>query len=438
LINRFTAGEATGLAVQQVEGLVRTAIFKPATALVGFLLQAAAERIEAASQPKAGETCKGLVELQVQCLFGTFSLRRLYYYHPGKKGGHYPADTGLGLEIGYTPALARLIAVEGADEIYDKAQFHLREAGGLEVDARQIQRVVQRIGPEAHSWHQEREIPPHPQTAGAKLEPASIMYASADGTGIPMRQSELSGRKGKQPDGSAKTRQVYLGCIFTQHGRDEKGHPVRDYNSTSYVSHLGPIDEFAPMLRREALRRGMGNATHVVFLVDGAEGLECRGRNYFLGCTQIVDFYHAMEHASCVLVAGLGSKEHPDFKARLHQWAKSLLRNGVNKLVAKARLEWQGKSQAAAVEEELGYFIRNAPRMQYGTFRKAGFFIGSGVVEAGCKTVIGSRCKQSGMHWGLPGAQYVLALRCIHASRRLDDFWAHRLNTKSIPTAHAA
>jgi hypothetical protein len=67
--------------------------------------------------------------------------------------------------------------------------------------------------------------------------------------------------------------------------------------------------------------------------------------------------------------------------------------------------------------------------MQYGTFRRQGFFIGSGVIEAGCKTVIGSRCKQSGMFWGEPGAENILAFRCIHASRRLDEFWHDRLNS---------
>ena len=437
MIERFTATAPTGQGVQQIEGLVRTALFKPATALVGFLLQAAAERIEAAYRPTPGEGAKGFVVLQVQCLFGTFPLRRQYYYHPGKKCGHYPADTGLGLEVSYTPALARLMALEGAEGIYEKAQLHLREVGGIEVEARQIHRVVDRIGPEAHTWQQERELTP-PAASPAKVEPAPIMYASADGTGIPMRTSELVGRKGKQPDGTAKTRQVYLGCVFTQHGRDEQGHPVRDYNSTSYVSHLGPIDEFAPLLRREALRRGMGNATHVVFLVDGAEGLECLGRDYFPGCTQIVDFYHAMEHASDVLVALLRSKDHPDFKTRLHRWAKTLLKNGVTKLIAQARLEAKGTSKASAVEKELGYFIHNTPRMQYRTYREAGFFIGSGVVEAGCKTVIGSRCKQSGMHWSVPGAQHVLALRCIAASGRLDDFWKYRLSNRAQPLPKAA
>ncbi len=70
------------------------------------------------------------------------------------------------------------------------------------------------------------------------------------------------------------------------------------------------------------------------------------------------------------------------------------------------------------MEKELAYFVNNAERMQYGTFRRKGFFIGSGVIEAGCKTVIGARCKQSGMFWSEPGAENVLALRCIHSSRR--------------------
>lgn len=72
--------------------------------------------------------------------------------------------------------------------------------------------------------------------------------------------------------------------------------------------------------------------------------------------------------------------------------------------------------------------MNNVERMQYGTFRKRGYFIGLGVVEAGCKTIIGARCKQSGMFWSEAGAENVLALRCIHSSRRLNLFWNHRLN----------
>jgi hypothetical protein len=247
-----------------------------------------------------------------------------------------------------------------------------------------------------------------------------------------MRKAELEGRAGKQPDGSAKTRSAYLGCVFTQHKCDEKGHPVRDYESTTYVSSMGPLEEFGPMLRQEAIRRGLGQAKKVVLLIDGAPGLENTGKLNFRDAIQIVDFWHGTDHAGQVVEALLGSKEHPEYEARRSRWVRRLLGNGVENLIKETRQEGAGKPQAEAVEDELGYFVHNVERMKYRTFRRQGFFIGSGVIEAGCKTVIGSRCKQSGMFWGEPGAENVLALRCIHASRRLDAFWKERLN------AHAA
>jgi hypothetical protein len=425
---RFQADALNGLAVQQLEVLVRTALFKSASALIGFLLQDAADRCDAAYHPAPGQQCKGRVRMRVDGIFGSFELERDYYYHPAKKQGHYPADVALGLEAGHTPALARLVCLEGADESsYQKAEDHLRETGGIQVSARQIQRLVQHVGEPAQKWQQREAPQPEP---GSKAAP--VFYISADASGVPMRPEELKGRAGQQPDGTAKTRMAYLGCVFTQHQRDEEGHPIRDYQSTTYVSSFASIDEFGPQLRQEAIRRGLPLARQVVLLIDGANGLAKMGKLCFKDAIQIVDFYHALEHAGRVLVGLLGSKEHPDYKSGLRRWAKQLLKDRVESLIAHARAECAGQSRAAAVEAALGYFVQNVSRMQYGTFRRQGFFVGSGVVEAGCKTVIGARCKQSGMFWGEPGAENVLALRCIHASRRLDQFWKERLN------AHAA
>ena len=412
-----------GHAVAQLEVLVRTAVFKSANALVGWLLQRAADRIDAHYQPNARQTRKGRETIGVQGIFGSFKLERDYYYHEGKDQGHYPVDAALGLEVGYTPALAKLVCLEGADEpTYLKAERHLAQTGGIAVSARQIQRVVQRVGGSAQIW-QERQAHPGPCDA-------PILYVSADGTGVPMVAEELTGRRGKQADGTAKTRQVYLGCVFTQHRTDEKGRPVRDDEATTYVSSFKAIEAFGPLLRQEAIRRGMGSAGKVVVLIDGAAGLENMGRLCFKDGLQIVDFFHALEHAGLVLDALIG-KTHPDYKKRLRRWAKRLLKDKVQALIKETRKECLGKPQAAAVEQALGYFVRNVTRMQYGTFRAAGYFIGSGVVEAGCKTVIGGRCKQSGMFWSESGAENILALRCIHSSRRLEDFWKYRLNAQA-------
>jgi hypothetical protein len=334
-MERFQASEPNGVAVQQLEVLVRAAVFRSANAVVAYLLQRAADRIDATYQPKPRQQYKGRVGLQVDTLFGSFGLERDYYYHESKKEGHYPADAALGLENGHTPALTRLMCLEGADETsYQKAEQHLEETGGIRVCARQIQRMVQRVGAAAQKW-QEREAQP-----GGRAVP--IMYVSADGTGVPMRKEELAERSGKQPDGSAKTRLAYLGCIFTQHKTDEEGHPVRDYESTTYVSSFGPIDQFGPCLRQDAIRRGLALALQVVLLIDGAEGLANMGRLCFSGAIQIVDFYHALEHAGKVLAALLGSKEHPEYKARLGRWAKSLLNDKVEQLIAQTRQECAG------------------------------------------------------------------------------------------------
>jgi hypothetical protein len=334
----------------------------------------------------------------------------------------------LGLEGGNTPALARLVCLEGADEeSYQKAEEHLRETGGIAMSSRQIQRLAQQVGVGAQAWQEREAFKPLPES-----KPVPILYVSADATGVPMRKEELKDRPGKQPDGTAKTRSAYLGCVFTQHKTDEKGRPIRDYESTTYVSNLGPLDAFGPLLRQEAIRRGIGQAGKVVLLIDGAPGLENMGELNFRDALQIVDFYHGAEHAGKVVEALLGSKEHPQYKARRSRWVRRLLGNGVENLIKETRQECAGRAQAQAVEEQLRYFVNNTDRMQYRTFRRQGLFIGSGVIEAGCKTVIGSRCKRSGMFWGKPGAENILALRCIRSSRRLDQFWKERLN------AHAA
>jgi hypothetical protein len=409
-----------GIAVQRLELLVRTALRNPANELVGFLLQQAASQIDESYQPTPGECWKGSFPLQVSGIFGSFTLWRHYYYNPSSQQGHHPVDAILGLEGACTPALARLVCYEGAEgESFQTAQEHLLETGAIEVDPRQIQRIIQAMGPSARSWSQ-REAKPEPCDA-------KVMYVSADATGIPMRKSVLAGRKGKQPDGTAKTQAANLGCVFTQHTRDAKGHPIRDYNSTTYIGGMDRVEDLGLTLRREARRRGSGTAKEIVVLIDGAASLEHLGRINFPGCLQIVDFYHAMEHLALLTDALLG-KNHPDHKTQYNRWTKLLLKNGVEKIIEEARQQSEGKANAAAVESALGYFVRNVARMQYGTFRQKGYFIGSGVIEAGCKTLVGKRCKQSGMFWSEPGASNIIAMRCMIRSRQWDSFWKYRAN----------
>jgi len=76
--------------------------------------------------------------------------------------------------------------------------------------------------------------------------------------------------------------------------------------------------------------------------------------------------------------------------------------------------------------QQLRYFANHVSQMRYAEYREKKFFVGSGVVEAGCRTVIGERLKQSGMRWSVRGANALIALRCGILSGRFEDFWASR------------
>ena len=141
---------------------------------------------------------------------------------------------------------------------------------------------------------------------------------------------------------------------------------------------------------------------------------------------QIVDVWHAREH-----LWGLAAKLFPSDEKQRKRWAKKLIqklnRGRVESVVSELR---SFPTRNALLRGELriqaDYFERNRNRMRYPKFRKQGLFIGSGVIEAGCRTVIGSRLKQSGMLWTVRGANAIIALRCNRLSGKFEDYWASR------------
>lgn len=107
---------------------------------------------------------------------------------------------------------------------------------------------------------------------------------------------------------------------------------------------------------------------------------------------------------------------------------KDELKEGdVNKVIAAIqRLKPHHPSVGKEIEETLGYFEVNRGRMKYAEWIKQGLFVGSGVIEAGCKTIVGQRLKQSGMRWTVQGANSIIALRCCQISHRWEEFWENR------------
>jgi len=111
---------------------------------------------------------------------------------------------------------------------------------------------------------------------------------------------------------------------------------------------------------------------------------------------------------------------------KIHQ--KRLLHRGkIEKLVGALRsTESDNPEVAEKIRTEADYFERNAERMRYTKFRRQHLFVGSGVVEAGCKTVVASCLKRSGMFWTVRGANAILALRCCHLNGEFENYWESR------------
>ncbi len=406
--------------LEAVELGLREAIFRDLCKVLEELLSDPALPVpEDCSLP--GEKCHAARSKEMLTLFGPVPLSRNYYHAAAEQAGRVPLDRALGLWEGYSPGVVRLVCRAAARFPFETASDELKAYCGLEVEGRQMQRIAQEMGPRVREVQE--QLPPFKHESG----PIPIFYTAVDGTGVPMVPEELEGRVGKQPDGSAKTREVKLGCIFTQTTTDQEGLPLRDYQSTSYVAGFEAAADFMVRVRQEALRRRMAAAWLVVLLGDGAAWIWEQGQKCFPMAFQILDLYHALEHL-CALTKLL--EDPPEAaKALWRTWREQLLADEVAEVLCQARQRATNLTGQAAelAGKEIGYFENNQGRMLYGTYRALGFFYGSGVVEAGCKTLIGGRCKASGMRWSETGATHVLELRCSLYGNQFDQVW-DRLN----------
>ena len=363
-----------------------------------------------------GQHCHADRPCQVLSVFGSVTLRR-NYYHPPDPEGDFPLDRVLGLIGGCTPGAARLLGRTAAQLSYAESCQQLQELAGLTVEASQLQRLVQLLGPPAQDRLGELPGP----ASGAVPQ----FYVSVDGTGVPMIRTELAGRAGRAPDGQARTREIKLAALFTQTTRNAQGEPIRDPQSTTYLASFVSAEAFGPLVRRAALARGLAQAQRVIFLGDGAAWVWEIARTCFPQAVLILDYYHASQHVDA-LARAIYEEEDAAQNWSL-RWRSLIYDSELDVLLSEARAA-AAPTLTEAAQRELGYLERNRARMDYRHYREQGWFIGSGVVEAGCKRVIGQRLKQSGMFWRESGASAVASLRCaLLSAGGWDDLWSRPL-----------
>ena len=361
---------------------------------------------------------------------GPVEISRPYYLCPHCHNGRFPADVELDIEnTELSPGVRRMQAAVGQETPFDHGRQQMKLLADLEVTTKSVERTAEAIGADiAQGERQEigRAVQLDLPIILGKSVP--ILYVQMDGTGIPVVKKETLGRQGKTEGQPSHTREVKLGCVFTQTAWDKKGFPIRDPDSTIYSGAIETAEEFGKRIYVEAWKRGWSRAEKKVVMGDGAEWIWNLAEQHFPGAVQIVDLYHARQH-----LWDLARRLYPNNEAGQKAWMKlhqkRLLDKGkIEKLVAAIRSIHSTNSEVAdKIRIEADYFDRNADRMCYPKFRKQRLFVGSGVIEAGCKTVIGSRLKKSGMFWTVRGANAIIALRCCHLNGRFEDYWEQRL-----------
>jgi hypothetical protein len=361
---------------------------------------------------------------------GPAQVSRPYYWCPDCHAGQFPADVELDIEnTEFSPGVRRMQAMVGQDAPFDHGREQMKVLAGLEVTAKSVERTAEAIGADI-AQHEQREIQKAlqldlPVVAG---EPIPILYVQMDGTGVPVVKKETVGRPGKTEGQPAHTRGVKLGCVFTQTTWDKKGYPIRDPDSTTYTGAIEIAEEFGQRLYLEAWKRGWSRAQKKVVMGDGAEWIWNLAAEHFPGAIQIVDLFHARQH-----LWELARRLYPDDGGKQKGWMKVhqkrlLDRGKIERLVGLLRaIKSDNPEVAEKIRTEADYFERNAERMRYPKFRRQHLFVGSGVIEAGCKTVVASRFKKSGMFWTVRGANAILALRCSCLNHRFEDYWENRL-----------
>ena len=357
-------------------------------------------------------------------VLGPLRLGRAYYHCDACQTGVCPRDRMLGLQdTSLSPATTRMVGLVATSVSFAEASEWLGELAGVVVDPKQVERTAEALGCEVAA--DERGV--------VEAAPGAVptMYLGLDGTGVPVRKSEVEGRRGKQPDGSAKTREVKLATVWTAETRGADGLPERDPGSVSYSAAIesaasrgtDPLPSpFAQRAYREARRRGFDTAARRVVIGDGAEWIWNLAGEQFPAAIEIVDLYHAKGHLCDVAKAIYGAGT--DLAARWGKDRRDELDAGRVEAILTALHAHRDTCEEA--RKCIDYLTRNRHRMRYPEFRAWGLCVSSGVVEAGCKHAVGARLKRAGMHWTVTGANAIIALRCCKLSGRFEDFWERR------------
>jgi hypothetical protein len=353
---------------------------------------------------------------------------RAYYHCPHCGQGGFPGEEALQIVDHQTPAHREVVTLagmlhpfaEGAEQVLDRL-------AGLRAATSTVQRTTEAVGAEVARREAEGEtFQPEPAAWewSRDAQGRSVAYISIDATSVPQQGPHREKRDGRMPN---------VGAIFNPAPRKQKDRRDRQLWDVHYVAGLMSLPQMSVRLRQEVNAVGLGRAQVVIGLTDGGAGLEecLLSAVSGLGNEQIVfilDIHHARDHLVEFAKEWCADEESRRDQVRL--WAQRLMAEGGASLLRE--LESLDLSERSGSVQEgrrrlSGYVRNNLHRMDYPTYVKNGWQIGSGVIESACKTVVCRRMKQGGMRWREKGTDALCRLRSLYFSsdHRWQYFWSH-------------
>lgn len=348
-------------------------------------------------------------------LLGTIRLKRAYYHCPDCAKGTAPLDERLWIKgCRFSAAAFSAVCRSAACASFRDAARLLKELAAMTVDKKTIRLAATKKGRELEEMTQQEILGfwqnPKFSPRWVQANPQRL-YSLADGAMINIRKEGW--------------KEVKVAAVFEADIPKKRKRPQRQ--EATYAATLEDSQAFGKRFYVETVKRGLPEAKEVVPIADGAHWIWNEAREHFPQekTTEIIDLYHAKEkiHGAAALVFGETSIKG---KRWAHRWAKTLEKGKVNEVVAAIkRLKPKTKEAKEKTRQTVGYFRGNKLRMDYGRFKRQGYFVGSGVVEAACKNLVGQRMKGPGMRWSRGGAQAILQLRVTHLNNRWELTWVH-------------
>lgn len=349
---------------------------------------------------------------------GPICIERAYYHCKPCRHGTCPGEAVLGLTAdAVTPGALEVVSMAGVlGGFAQAAEVVLRRMSGLRLGESTVQRLTESVGSDVGNRLNDGQTfgPATPWAWHKDAEGQTCAYVSIDATGVPQQGPHAE---------TAESKMATVAMIYNPvpESKDQWAKPTatrRPPWQARYLASQFGQDGLGEPARRQAAHVGMGQAQRWIALSDGGSGLEDWLRLHFARVEAVIlDFYHASEYLGDLAKAWHGAGSDAA-EAQHQQWAHRLKHEGGTVMLAELRslMLPARESVRAAWQTTVSYFENQEHRMDYPTYLAKGWQIGSGPVEAACKTVVGLRLKGVGMRWRTAGSSGVIHARALFLS----------------------